>query len=71
MHQAPWHPQTLSVLPRPDELLSGETRAASRQIHPGNVRITNIKRIGTITCSNSRPRRLLCRARDMIIIHDW
>lgn len=50
------HPQTLLAYQMNDELLSGEHGQPLRLIIPVKYGIKNLKRIGTITFSNTRPR---------------
>ena len=50
------HPQTLLAYQMNDELLNGKHGQPLRLIIPVKYGIKNLKRIGTITFSNSRPR---------------
>ena len=50
------HPQTLLAYQMNDELLTGKHGQPLRLIIPVKYGIKNLKRIGTITFSNSRPR---------------
>lgn len=50
------HPQTLLAYQMNDELLNGQHGQPLRLIIPVKYGIKNLKRIGTITFSNSRPR---------------